>query len=130
MSTQYEKYGKKWYEKNKGAELARAKESYQNNKEKRHSQYLSKRDELLQKRYGITEEQYDLLFLKQDGCCAICKQRFSKRLDVDHCHSTNIVRGLLCNNCNRGLGHFKDNPIYLQEAVQYLIGGKGGTCGI
>lgn len=120
MSSHYEKYGRKWYEANKETEKLRAKKSYQENKVKRHTQYLSKRDELLQRRYGITEEQYDLLFLKQDGCCAICKQRFDKRLDVDHCHTTSHVRGLLCNNCNRGLGHFKDNPLFLFNAITYL----------
>ena len=134
-STHYELYGKKWYEANREKELLRNREYYNKNKEKKRSKYLSRRDQILQQRYGITEEQYDLLFDLQEGCCAICKQRFAKRLDVDHCHDTGTVRGLLCNNCNRGLGHFKDNVDYLQSAINYLqnvciIGGKGGSCGV
>ncbi|KKL94232.1 hypothetical protein LCGC14_1866700, partial [marine sediment metagenome] len=52
----------------------------------------------------ISREQYDVLFKKQDGKCAICHrhQRY-QRLAVDHCHKTQVVRGLLCMQCNRGL---------------------------
>jgi Recombination endonuclease VII len=44
-----------------------------------------------------------------------------ENLVVDHCHKTNIVRGMLCNHCNRGLGHFKDDPQLLEFARIYLI---------
>ena len=43
---------------------------------------------------------------------------------IDHNHETNIVRGLLCHNCNVGLGHFKDSVGYLKEAINYLEGYK------
>ncbi len=43
-----------------------------------------------------------------------------KAFDVDHCHITKTVRGLLCNNCNRGLGHFQDDTENLQKAIKYL----------
>ena len=60
----------------------------------------------------------------QDGKCAICGVREAyaprKRLAVDHDHRTGAIRGLLCGNCNAGLGQFKDNPELLAAAVRYL----------
>lgn len=72
-----------------------------------------------QKRYGITVNDYLKLYSEQKGCCAICNILL-EILDVDHCHQSKIVRGLLCNNCNRGIGFFKDNPIFLRKAAEYL----------
>jgi hypothetical protein len=71
--------------------------------------------------YGMSTEEYEDLFIKQKGLCAICKSRQSwQRLAVDHCHKTNKVRGLLCHNCNVMLGHSKDNFRVLLNAVHYL----------
>lgn len=55
---------------------------------------------------------------RQNNKCAICKQ--STILVVDHNHSDSYIRGLLCNKCNLGLGHFEDNVEYLQNAIDYL----------
>lgn len=52
--------------------------------------------------------------------CVICGS--TEKLVVDHCHKTNIIRGMLCNHCNRGLGHFKDDPELLEFARMYLLG--------
>jgi len=52
--------------------------------------------------------------------CVICGS--VENLVVDHCHKTNVVRGMLCNHCNRGLGHFKDDPELLEFARMYLLG--------
>jgi len=76
-------------------------------------------------RYGITGEEYDRIFLEQDGKCAICGESKPVRkrdhyLHVDHDHVKDIVRGLLCDNCNKGLGHFKDSISLLQKAIEYL----------
>jgi hypothetical protein len=76
------------------------------------------------KNYGITLDQYNKLFDEQKGCCKICgthQDELDKKLVVDHCHETNIVRGLLCDKCNRGLGHFNDDVNLLQIAIKYLI---------
>ena len=84
-----------------------------------------KRTYILRNRYGITEDDYKTLFKKQEGCCAICGADYStseRNLDVDHDHNTGIVRGLLCNNCNRGLGHMQDDIKILENAVRYLNG--------
>ena len=73
--------------------------------------------------YGITLEEYNNLFQLQNGKCKICERsqlEFKRRFAVDHCHSTNEVRGLLCQNCNTGLGNFKDNMVNLQKANTYL----------
>ena len=66
------------------------------------------------KRYGITSKEADEL--KQQ--CELCGT--TEQLHIDHNHKTNEVRGVLCTNCNRGLGHFKDSSKLLLKAVQYL----------
>ena len=50
--------------------------------------------------------------------CVICGS--NEKLVVDHDHKTNKIRGMLCNHCNRGLGHFRDDPMLLEFAAQYL----------
>lgn len=59
----------------------------------------------------------------QGGRCAICPKKVSldgKALSVDHCHTSGKIRGLLCSECNRGIGYFTDNPELLEAAAAYL----------
>lgn len=74
-------------------------------------------------RYGLTIDAYKSMLKAQGGVCKICGQppcdRW-KRLHVDHDHSTQAVRGLLCHFCNTALGNFKDNPLLLAKAIYYL----------
>ena len=60
------------------------------------------------------------MLAQQNGLCAICKRKPKKKLGVDHCHVTGVVRGLLCNKCNSGLGFYEDNPAFLRTATAYL----------
>lgn len=71
--------------------------------------------------YGITQNEYDAFVSKQNGKCAICKipLDMGKRTCIDHCHSSNKVRDILCWSCNVGLGHFKDDPELLSQAAIY-----------
>lgn len=73
--------------------------------------------------YGITIEVYVDMVAAQNGLCAICNNEAKwkyKRLVVDHDHSTGKVRKLLCENCNAGLGHARDNPALLRSMADYL----------
>lgn len=76
----------------------------------------------LKVKYSITETEYDDLLEKQNGRCAICKEicTTGRRLAVDHNHQTGAIRGLLCGRCNRGIGHFRDNPELLKSVIIYL----------
>lgn len=78
----------------------------------------------IKRRFGLTQQQYEDMVAAQDGKCAICLQnrsvRETFRLGVDHCHSTGAIRGLLCSNCNIGIGHFADSPDLLRAAADYL----------
>lgn len=74
----------------------------------------------LKQRFGITLDQYDEMRGRQDGLCAICGRCPEKALDVDHCHRTGKIRGLLCGDCNRGLGLFRESECNLQNAIAYL----------
>lgn len=86
------------------------------------------REWALQKRFKIDGEKFRELLAKQNGKCAICGGREThvyksgkvKELSVDHCHDKKHVRGLLCSQCNRGLGLFKDKPEFLEAAANYL----------
>lgn len=75
-------------------------------------------------RYGLNHGQYDAMLAAQEGKCAICKTTEPGtgmvRFAIDHCHSSGKVRGLLCSNCNRGLGYFKDDPARIRRAIDYV----------
>ena len=75
-------------------------------------------------RYGITKVDYDLLLENQSNKCKICELEFvtEKDINIDHCHETNQVRGLLCRSCNVGLGHMKDDIQILERAINYVKG--------
>jgi hypothetical protein len=72
----------------------------------------------LKNRYGLTRAAFQELWKEQSGKCAICLTRPAAH--VDHDHATGRVRGLLCFNCNGGLGHFGDDPMRLAVAIAYL----------
>ena len=77
----------------------------------------------LKHQYGLSKQDYEhLLYLQGDGC-KICGDIADKRfgLHVDHDHKTGKIRGLLCKNCNYGLGQFKDDAKRLERAAQYLL---------
>ena len=81
------------------------------------------KDHHLLKNYGIDYGTYDRMFAEQGGKCAICGTKSTgrhTRFHVDHCHKTGEVRGLLCHNCNHGIGHFKHSPEILQSAINFL----------
>ena len=98
------------------AKKAEVKAYQRNNPEVRLAQRL--------KRFGIKPGDYRRMLAAQNGCCAICgSDRSDKRgwrLHVDHCHETGRVRGLLCSNCNQGIGKFLDDPDRLERAALYL----------
>ena len=77
----------------------------------------------LKKNYNITLEQYDELYNKQEGKCAICgthQEELKSTLHIDHNHKTKKIRGLLCFKCNSLLGCANDNIIKLESAIIYL----------
>lgn len=94
-----------------------AREKYAPTEREKHSVYLYRN-------YGITLDQYEEMLKAQGGVCAICKdecnRKTTKRLCVDHDHMTGVVRGLLCFQCNAGIGKFKDRPAALLAAIKYL----------
>lgn len=79
-----------------------------------------RRNNALVRMYGITVEQYDKLLAKQGGVCALCGKVPGKRhLSTDHNHSTDVVRGLLCSECNTALERV-EIPGWSKKAARYL----------
>ena len=127
-------YQAAWSKKNPG----RQKEWYRANKDKRRAYYLKWREKMpqsyreavrrsnLKKSYGITLEYFEEMMLEQSGKCAICmielvRERHKRgSVNVDHCHSTGRVRGLLCSECNRALGQFNEDPVRMRSAADYM----------
>jgi hypothetical protein len=96
-------------------------------------QPLQSHSRTLWRYYGITRQQYEQMLEAQGGVCAICEQpetAIDKRngrvrnLAVDHDHETGAIRGLLCGNCNKALGCFKDDPEIMRKAIGYVIGSQ------
>ena len=75
-------------------------------------------------RYGLTTDELDEIIQASCGRCALCDMQFSSGRDaqIDHCHAVGAVRGLLCSQCNVGLGAFRDRPELLRKAAAYLEG--------
>lgn len=75
------------------------------------------------RKFGITEDDYNEMFERQMGLCAIChKPEVDIKLAVDHCHETGKVRGLLCKRCNMAIGLLGDDPDTIISAALYLKG--------
>lgn len=79
--------------------------------------------------YGISGDEVLDMLEAQNGKCPICKGAImwgashgANRMVIDHCHESDQVRGLLCDNCNKALGLFQDNPEMLASALAYLAG--------
>lgn len=123
------KKSREYYWRNREASLKRSVDYYNLNKDKiyevkkkyrENSDYFQKQRA---KRFGIynfSQEDYRLLFGKQNGKCAICNSESKIRLSVDHNHTTGKVRGLLCSHCNLALGYLKDSIDRLKSAISYL----------
>ena len=77
----------------------------------------------LKTKYGITIEKYNELVLTQNGKCLVCEGKLDDKLCVDHDHKTGKIRALLCQDCNRGLGMFKESVDSLKRAIKYLENG-------
>ena len=76
---------------------------------------------MMMKRYGLTVDDYNQRLIDQGGVCAICSSPpGDKYLHVDHCHSSGMVRGLLCMSCNSALGHARDDTSRLRAMIAYL----------
>lgn len=74
-------------------------------------------------RFGLTPAGYDAMLAAQGGGCAACGRKDEcdgRALAVDHSHATGQVRGILCSDCNRGIGVFADSPARLRLAADYL----------
>jgi hypothetical protein len=81
------------------------------------------KDRRIKTHYGLTPDEHDRLFVKQDGRCAICDKdacELKKLFHVDHDHKTGKVRGLLCESCNHLIGNALDNVNILLSAIDYL----------
>jgi Recombination endonuclease VII len=101
--------------------IARSAEWRKNNREKMKKSY---RKHDLKRHYGLTLEQYNTMFTAQGYKCAACGSsepgRKTGEWAIDHCHTTETVRGILCHGCNVALGQVKDDIRRLKALVSYL----------
>ena len=96
----------------------------------RESGFTNQQISMISNRYKLSEQELLILIEKQDCKCAICNKELNKNISnsehkdadlcIDHCHTTNKVRGLLCRDCNFAVGLFKDNVENLEKAIKYL----------
>ena len=108
-------YLQEWRENNPDKVKIQQKTARENSKNK----YIGKKSKLrLKRKYGLTPESLEGIKKYQNYQCAICGKE--KKLNIDHCHKENKVRGLLCTNCNILIGHAKENIEILKLAIDYL----------
>lgn len=124
-------YLREWRKRNIERQRDYQRRYYHANKDKIHkypSYTRSYKRQFTVRKYGITHEQYLILLKQQNGKCGMCHQFETTKnpsgetrdLNIDHCHKTNRVRGLLCRNCNVALGLIKDDTQLLRRAIKYL----------
>jgi len=109
---------KKWEE----IKSNRIKENAEKRLEKKNKKRKGKewRFKTLKQRYGLNEKQYNDLLESQNSACAICEESYDV-LYVDHCHTTNEVRGLLCPRCNTLVGYIEKSGHLIQKAKEFLV---------
>jgi hypothetical protein len=122
-------YAHEHYEKNKSLYKTRSNTWRRDNRERHNASVRKfhasergkkKRQEyILRYEYGMGVGDFDILLQRQKGCCGICGQSMLKP-HIDHNHRTGKVRGLLCSNCNLGLGLMQDSVEVLSSAIAYL----------
>ena len=129
MYTQAQKDADKRYRLNhpdkiKAKEKKRWKENREKESKRNRDYHIKNKDRVNLRsrlnRHKITEQELNDMLRKQRNCCAICCEKFIKTPHIDHCHKTNKNRALLCDDCNLGLGRFKDNKKFLGNAIKYL----------
>ncbi len=81
---------------------------------------IRKKGYRLKREYGISLDIFNSMKDEQNNKCKICKEVFVGQIDVDHCHITGQIRGLLCTHCNKGIGCLRDNITILESAIEYL----------
>ncbi|MHA1410550.1 MAG: endonuclease VII domain-containing protein [Candidatus Odinarchaeia archaeon] len=74
----------------------------------------------IKNKFGVTMEEYDKILREQKEKCAICGKKPKMRLSIDHNHKTGKVRGLLCYNCNAGIGMFREDTSLMKKAIKYM----------
>ena len=112
-------YNKKWREKNKNKVKKHEDKYHLNNKEKINR--LNKKYNI--KKYGISNEELEIIFNNQNCKCAICGDRIdivTGKYAIDHDHSIGKIRELLCRGCNSGIGFLKEDINILKNAIKYL----------
>ena len=122
MTERYKVQRTKWKKENSTKQLGYSRKWKNNNKEK-----LYYYNTVTARNFDLTVEDfaklYDTLYRKQKGCCAICgkhQSRLNERLGVDHSHKNGMIRGLLCKNCNLGIGLLQDSAEVCSAAAEYL----------
>ena len=109
--------GKRYYKENRGS--IRLKQAVYRLSHLGEEQERHRRGNI--RKYGISEQEYLKMFEQQKGLCYICKNPSPRiRLHIDHDHESKKIRKLLCENCNRGLGMFKESPRFLRAAIKYI----------
>jgi hypothetical protein len=125
-----------WYRRNREHSIAYVKEwqranaehlnAYRREYNARPERKRKQRDAYYRRTFGISADEFDALLASQGGGCAICGSvpERAASFHLDHDHLTGAIRGILCLSCNQALGHFRDDPVVLQRAAEYVRAGR------
>ena len=92
-------------------------DDHRKNKDKYSERYYRNH---IRRKYGLSIDQFEVMKRRQNYCCAICEEPFTKTPVVDHCHTTGYIRALLCGSCNSAIGFLRNNHQIALSAAHYL----------